>query len=166
MNLKDLIFIVAIAFCISWGFEYFFMRSTLVTCPPIEHSGQSFTAQKTTQAVKPLLTDVLFADSKRTTPTRITTVETDYAIYEFSTEGATLERLRFKRQLGNEMGTIATIFPSGDNDRENRCFLVALADNTPFFYTLVKRLDTQDTIVLVYEAEITDVAINKTFTLY
>ena len=78
-----------------------------------------------------------------------TLVETENALYDFSTEGASLERLRFKRQLGDAMGTIATIFPSADTERENRCFLVALADKTPFFYTLVERIDNKDTVDLI-----------------
>lgn len=166
MNFKDLILIAGIALCIAWGIEYFFIGSQKEACPEAACSGQSFIAQKTANLVKPLITEVQFVDTKRTSPLLTTQVETDHAFYDFSTEGAALERLRFKRQLGDAMGTITTIFPSESHDRENRCFLIALADKAPFFYRFVERIDTEKGTVLVYEAETEDAFIRKAFTVY
>lgn len=165
MNLKDLVLIAAIAICTSWGIEYFMSPKKAVT-EQGERPGQSFVAQKTAETFKPLVTDVDFVDAKRTQPIVATTVETENALYDFSTQGASLERLRFKRQLGDEMGTIATIFPSTSQDRQNRCFLVALADKTPFFYTFIERIDKKESVDLIYEADTADAVIRKVFTVY
>lgn len=159
-----LIFIVAVALCTSWALEYFMSPKKAVQ--EVEQAGQSFVAQKTADIVKPLVTGVDFVEAKRTSPLIATQIETEHAFYDFSTEGASLERLRFKRQLGDEMGTIATIFPSASQDWANRCFLVALADKTPFFYRLVNRTDAADSIDLIYEAETDDVIVRKRFTIY
>lgn len=165
MNFREIILIVAIALGTSWVIEYF-IGSKKAAEQEGQRSGQSFTAQKVIKNCKPLQTAVAFIDQKRTVPTIATSIETDVAIYDFSSDGASLERLRFKRQLGEVMGTITTIFPSTGAERENRCFLVALQENTPFFYTLVDRVEKKDSVDLVYEAETADVVIRKVFTVY
>lgn len=165
MNFKDFILIAAIAVCTSWMVEYF-LGSKKIEKQEGQSSGQSFVAQSIEQSCKPLVTSVDFIEAKRPAQTVSTAIETDSALYDFSTEGASLERLRFKRQLGDRMGTIATIFPSASNERENRCFLLALADKTPFFYTFVDRIDKQDTIDVIYEAETADAVLRKVFTVY
>lgn len=159
MKIKDLIVVIALAICTSWALEYIMGPKKNVATEP-DRPGQSFIAQS------PFLTKVDFVDAKRMTSPVATLVETDNALYDFSTDGAALERLRFKRQLGDEMGTIATIFPSMRDNRANTCFLVALADKTPFFYTLVKRTNKQETVDLIYEAETDEAFIRKQFTIY
>ncbi|MBS1986981.1 membrane protein insertase YidC [Candidatus Dependentiae bacterium] len=159
MKIKDLIVVVALAICTSWALEYIMGSKKNVATEP-DRPGQSFIAQS------PLMKAVNFVDTKRIASAIATHVETDNALYDFSTDGAALERLRFKRQLGDEMGTIATIFPSMRDNRANTCFLVALADKTPFFYTLVKRTDKTETVDLIYEAETDEAFIRKHFTIY
>ena len=58
-------------------------------------------------------------------------------ISSFSTEAASLESLDCKRESNGSTKTIRTIFPVTETERENRCFLVALQEKTPFYYELL-----------------------------
>lgn len=166
MNMRDMFLIICVALGTSWAIEYFMGSKKAAVQEEEERSGQSFMAPKARQEFKPLNTEIDFIDVRRSEPAVTTTVETAHALYDFSTDGGSLDRLRFKRQLQDTQGTIATIFPTTDSERENRCFLVALADKTPFFYKLVDRIDRDSSVDVIYEAETPEARIRKVFTVY
>ena len=166
MNVKELLLIVGLALATTWGIEYFFFNKNKNTTEGIQ-SGQSFVVPKEQQALlKPLNAEVNFLEGKRPGAAELTEVETRYARLVFSTDGASLERLEFKRECGGVPQPLTTIFPVNSTEREKRCFLVALPEVTPYFYTLIDQKEIGDTVELTYQAE-TDLAIiKKTFTVF
>lgn len=164
MNIKELLLIVTLALVTTWGIEYlFFNKSKQVGL----QSGQSFVVPESQQAVlKPLNTEIDFIDGKRPAPAVHTEVETDYARLVFSTDGASLERLEFKRELGGVPQPLNTIFPLAATEREKRCFLVALPEKTPYFYTFIDQKNVGDDVEITYQAETDAVILKKTFTVY
>lgn len=95
-----------------------------------------------------------------------TEVMTDSMQLVFSSQGATLERLAFKHPIAKGYEFIDTIFPPTANDWDHRSFLVAFDDTTPFYYSLVDRQETADTISLAYTASFDKGTITKTFIVY
>jgi len=165
MNIKDLLLPLGLALVSFWLVQYFFFDKKGATDNTIR-AGQQFTAPQTAQAAKPLNTEVDFIDMKR--PARVvrTELETDGAHYVFSTDAASLERLEFKRQAGREWITLGTVFPPNEYEREQRCFLVALDENTPYFYQLVDKKETDCDYVLTYRTDHGDCSIEKEFKVY
>lgn len=164
MNLKELIVPLIFAVLGTWAIQYFFFNKP--TAQDGARSMSSFTAPASPQEERALNTEIDFIDVKRTVHPTVTQVQTDGAIFHFSTDGATLDRLEFKRKSDKKEYTIDTIMPLTDADRENRCFLVAYDFKTPFFYTMQGQQEVGDTTVLTYTAETDDALMTKIFTIY
>lgn len=165
MNLKELLVIVTLALVTTWGIEYLFFSKGKQ--PEGLQSGQSFEVPESQKAIlKPLNTEIDFVDGKRPAPAVHTEVETDYANLVFSTDGATLERLEFKREVGGVPHSLTTIFPVSSTDREKRCFIVALDEKTPYFYSLIDQKNVGDDVQLTYHAETDAVIVKKIYTIY
>jgi len=165
MNIKDFLLPLGLALISFWLFQYFFFGKKESGDSAIR-AGQQFTAPQTAQAAKPLNTEIDFIDMKRPAPAVLTECETDGARYVFSTDGASLERLEFKRQAGKEWITLDTVFPPNEYEREQRCFLVALNEKTPFYYQLVDQKETDCDYVVTYRTDFGDCIIEKQFKVY
>ena len=63
------------------------------------------------------------------------------------------------------MKTVRTVFPVADTERENRCFLVALQNATPFYYTLLSAEENDATYELIYVGGNEDCVIQKLFVI-
>lgn len=165
MNLKELVVPLILAVLGTFAIQYFFFNKPT---PPADgvRTMTSFTAPTDVQECRPLNSEIDFIDSKRPAPSLITTVQTDGANFYFSTDGASLDRLEFKRKSQVKEYTIDTIFPVSDSERENRCFLVAYDFKTPFYYTLQGQQDLADATILTYQAESDDALLTKIFTIY
>src|SRR5581483_10488359 len=167
MNLKEMLLIVGIALATTWGIEYlFFNKQQDDQSDKQVQSGQSFIAPKAARELKPLQTEVDFIDTKRPAQPQLTEVETDGAVLVFSTDGASLERLEFKRSCAGCPEMLGTLFPPATTEKEKRCFLVALQDKTPYYFTLVNDKDMGATRDLTYQAESNGTLITKTFTIF
>ncbi len=163
MNVKELLLIVCLALATTWGIEYLFFRKSQQMGDEIK-SGQSFTVPQAKQdQLRPLNTEVDFVDTKRPAPTELATVEAEHARWVFSTEAASLDRLEFVRSQDGKVSTITTTFPVGITEREKRCFLVALNEETPYFYALIDRKDTDQSAELTYKAETPSAHVSKTY---
>ncbi len=166
MNFKDLILPLSLALITTLAIQYFFVgRYTSDTKMPEVVSGQSFEAPKTKQELKPLNTEIDFVDVKPVKPT-ISEIETDWGHLVFSSDGASLERLEFKRYINDSLNIIGTIFPVTDTEKEQRCFLVALAQKTPYFYQLVDQQEDEYTVELIYQVKVEEGTIQKIFTIH
>ncbi len=163
MNVKELLLVVFLALITTWGIDYLFFNKSKTNQEADIRSGQSFVAPKNTHKIEPLKTEVDFIEMPRTLPV-ITTIDTDYAQYQFSTEGASLERLEFKAYpyygLNHAMTTITS---DSAAEREKRCFLVALNEQTPYQYTLINKHDTGKEVYLTYQAETPSCTLGKKF---
>jgi YidC/Oxa1 family membrane protein insertase len=164
MSIKDLLLPLGLALLTVWGINYFWgPRSTSAGDQAQVVSGQIFVAPKERQEFAPLNKEIDFIDVRRPGEPTITEIETKGALYQFSTEGATLERLEFRRQRGD---VLTTIFPLGEHERERRCFLIAFQEKSPFFYTLQAHNTTALRHELIYQAETDQAFVQKKYTLY
>lgn len=83
----------------------------------------------------------------------------------FSTDGASLESIDFKRESDGHTKTIRTIFPVTDTERENRCLLVALQEKTPFYYTLLSVQEHDQAHELMYVGSNDECIVQKVFVI-
>lgn len=168
MSIKDVLMMVIVAVGIMWATEYVISRFTKKS-PQTEEvavqAGQSYVAPKTVQEIKPQNEEVAFVEGVRLAPATKVDVETPTIHALFSTDGATLELLEFKR--GEDLNRrIATIQTCGDANRELRCFLVALDEQTPYYYNLVAKHDDAEATHLTFEATSAQGIIRKTFVVW
>src|SRR5579863_690970 len=160
MNLKDVIVPVGFALVASFALQYFFFSGKKGV--EIE---STFVASRERRALMPLNVEVDFFDTKRPMQPKIMDIETEWGHASFSTDAASLESIDFKRELGGTIQTVRTIFPVTDTERENRCFLVALQEKTPFYYALVSAVESDDAYTLGYVSETDECIIKKTFVI-
>ena len=145
MNIKDLVLPVGFAIVSVLALNYFFPGSTSK-----EVAESTFIAPKEKKEYKPLNVEVDFYDQKRTASSQTTDFETEWGYVSFSTEGASLDSIDFKRESDGQSKLIRTIFPVTDTQRSDRCFLVALQDATPFHYTLLSFEENDNALSLIH----------------
>ena len=160
MNFKDLIVPIGFAVMASLALQYLFFGGKNGV-----EAEATFMVPKDRREYKPLNVEVDFSDSKRLGQAKVTDIETEWGHVQFSTDGASLESIDFKRELDGKIKSIRTIFPVTETERENRCFLVALQDKTPFYYTLVSSQESDDSYRLVYVSDTDECSIKKTFVI-
>lgn len=169
MNIRFKDFLLPLAFTLVsvWIIQYVVMRYTHAQ-PASDKivSGQSFVAPQTPQEVKLLNREIDFVDTQRSAEPVITKIDTKLGNYVFSTDGASIQEMVVKLERGNRTELISTIIPSADQEREDKCFLVALNQKTPYFYELVGHQESDESIVLNYQARTDEAVINKVFTVY
>ncbi len=151
MNVRELLIVLPLAVLTSLGIQYYF--GGYKTTKPIEaHSEQ-----------KPLNLEIDFLDKKTSKKALVTELDTELTRYRFSTEGASLENIEFKRNWGGKESYLTTIFAPSAVDKEKRCFLVALDQKTPFYFELIEKTETDDYFRLVYSANFQDGIMEKRF---
>ncbi|MCA9770009.1 membrane protein insertase YidC [Candidatus Dependentiae bacterium] len=168
IKFKDLLLPLGFALVITWGFQYFFINhaGNNISKETGVVSGQTFVAPQTKQTLKPLNTEVDFFDEQRAVPVQETIVETEFARYIFSTDGGCLQSVLFKRAINGQQETITTVAAPPENEREVRCFLLALGEKTPYYYNLANKKDNDETVKLAYKAETDQALVIKTFTIH
>lgn len=163
MNFKEMMVPFILAFTAAWAIQHFvlsrFMPSGQVGCDKVA----TFVAPQTELACKPLNTEIDFIDSEKASVTERTIVETTWGQAVFSTEGASLEQLRFKRIVDGSELILSTIEPVAQTEKEHRCFLVAFEDATPFYYNLIGHREDDNQIQVEYQATTKHCVVRKTF---
>ncbi|MGE0207046.1 MAG: membrane protein insertase YidC [Candidatus Babeliales bacterium] len=162
MNRKDLLVLLSLSLLITWGMQFYFSRYEVVS--EEVQSGQRFNAPQHLQVHRPLNVEVDFIDDKPATKHEITAIDTDLAHYEFTTDGAAVSRVQFKRKWSDN--SFETIFPATQYDREKSAFLVAFDQETPFYYQLEGVKDLGDTYQVAYKAPFNGGVIRKIFTVF
>jgi YidC/Oxa1 family membrane protein insertase len=166
MITKDMLIKFALFMCTFWIIDRFVMsrfRSN-ESCSDEVRSGQTFSAPDKKQVMKPLNHEIDFIDVRRTAQEIKSKISTSWAQLVFSSEGAALERLDFTRNVNGINVPISTIYPA--TERENKAFLVALDEKTPYYYTLVRESEHDQTFDLVYEGSFGDGTVRKHFVIY
>lgn len=165
MNLKDIVISSALIVVTVWTVQHFFAPS-LQNVPDAAHSGQRIVAPQAAdiEHLKPINTHVNFIDQKHSKAIQ-TVIQTDQARYEFSTEGASLERVEFLRNWGGTQSYLATVFPPSLEHKEQRTFLVGLQEHTPFYYELKDHVRNAHNEILTYQARTAHATITKIFTV-
>jgi YidC/Oxa1 family membrane protein insertase len=160
MNIRDLVLPISLAFVSVIALNYFFPGNSSK-----ESAESTFIAPREKREYRPLNVEVDFYDHKRITQPQITDCETDWGHLSFSTDGASLDSVDFKRESNGQIKTVRTVFPVTDTERENRCFLVALQDATPFYYTLLSAQENDTNYELIYAGGNDACVIEKVFTI-
>ena len=170
MNIKNFLLPMSLALLTTWAIQYFVVNKYFGMGSDnsgVIKSGQTFVAPQNQIEAQPLNREVDFIDSELANApvAQETLVESDHANYIFSTKGACLEQLIFKRVMSGKLEELQTIHAPQELDRENRC-LVALNQRTPYTYTLVSQKQLESATQLVYKAETNQAVIEKTFTVH
>ncbi len=152
MNIRELLIVLPLAILTSLGIQYFFGIRKEV--PTIQEDQ------------RPLNLNVTFVEKKNPKKPVITEFETEHARYKFSTEGASLENVEFKRNWGGKEGYLTTIFPPDAENKADRAFFVALPDATPYYFDLVDKQVFDDRIEISYSAAFNDGIMRKKFVVY
>ena len=130
--------------------------------------GQRFAAPTVEEAsfYKPLNLNVDFSSNENKDKPVTTVIKANRARYTFSTEGASLEMLEFKRNWGGKETYLATVFPPAYLDKEKRAFLVAFDQKTPYVYDLVETKEIDDKHILRYRTAFQGGSVEKEFGIY
>ncbi|OGB84344.1 hypothetical protein A3F66_04685 [candidate division TM6 bacterium RIFCSPHIGHO2_12_FULL_32_22] len=156
MNIKDLILPIAIGVLGAFTIRYFLNNQ------PDESQTKSYVAPKIEEINRPLQFGVDFVNSDINLEQKFTSVETQFAKFTFSTLGATLDKVEFKHEIGNETILLTTL--DQQQQTVDKCFLVAFPGETTLNYKLIDQSETDDVIKLSYESS--DKSIIKNFIVY
>jgi YidC/Oxa1 family membrane protein insertase len=161
MNMKDLVVPVGFAVVSVLALHYFFPGNSYK-----DVAESTFIAPKETKEYKPLNREVDFYDQNRTEQSQVTNCETEWGYVSFSTDGASLDSIDFKRESDGQLKLIRTVFPVADTQRSERCFLVALQDATPFYYALLSSEENENSYELIYVGGNESCVIQKLFSIH
>lgn len=162
MKLQDILIPIGLAYITMLVFSYFWSPKESGEQRAIR-PGQEFTVKQTAQMCYPVNTEIDFYDAHKETTARIVDVQGYNAELVFSTAGGALESFIFKRDLAGVEGTIATLTPPAQGEREKGVFLVAFDEMTPFNFTLIDTKKTDDATHIRYESSTVQAKITKEF---
>ncbi len=166
MNFKEMIVPFVLAFTAAWAIQHFVLNKFMPSGQASSEKVATFVAPQTELACKPLNMEVDFIDTVKTPKANRTMIETVWGQAVFSTEGASLERLTFKRIVDGSELMLSTVEPIAQTEKEDRCFLVAFEEKTPFYYDLIDKSENDDQIQIEYQAVTDHSVIRKTFIIY
>lgn len=166
MNIKEFVVPGLIALLFTMSFQYLFLNKKTEVAAGEGKTGQSFIAPRTISEAKPLNLEVNFLGDKLSRDPVKTHVETPYANFIFSEEGASLEKLTFKEHQDESSKLMTTVAATDQTNREGRCFLLALDGLTPYYYRLVSEQKSDIATELIYEASSQQVYIQKKFIIH
>lgn len=162
LKLKDYIVPVFLAFTITLLCQYFFF-DTPATKTDQPESGRSHTAPRMPEVHRPLDLEINFVDVKPSAEAQKTVIETDYARYVFSTDGAALEQIEYKHTSNNKEILLKT---TNLQTNEDKSLLVVFPNKTPFYYQLVDKQENDQSVILTYKAEFDSGFITKKFVVF
>lgn len=176
MNSK-LILPIVLAFSTVWMVQWYFGKKTeRVDQQGVVNVGQVHELQggvvrvmRAEDRVKPLHFEVDFDAQKISTDEQVEIVETDHVIATFTSFGGLLKEITFKDYKGQHKKPLKTVTDQGVYDQSNavkHCFLLALENNTPYYYRLVDRISDAFKDVLTYQTENNGWIIKKIYSLY
>ncbi len=167
MNMRDFLLPLTLALLTTWAVQYFVFNRYAASpaSTGTVQSGQTFVAPAHQVETRPLRREVDFIAQGDQAEQR-TVIETPQALYTFSTGGASLTQLTFKRVADGKPILINTIEPQNAQARDTRTFLVALDTDTPYYYQLVNQRRVEGATQLRYRAQTPGAIIEKLFTVY
>ena len=164
MKFKDILVPLVLAIITTFLINHFILKRQLTDVAQTAAVGGRMMAPTDVKSIKPLNFEIDFVDSeKKPAKAHLEEVETDLARYVFSDFGASLDRLELKKAGVEKTELMGTIFPSVPEDREQKCFLVAFNEKTPYYYKFIGRKDLDETIELEYKASSDVAEITKKF---
>jgi YidC/Oxa1 family membrane protein insertase len=140
-----------------------FLFQKYVFSPYMEPDKSTFIATTQQDVFGPLNREIDFSEKTKLENPILTSVETEWGSLLFSTDGAALERLDIKRQYHGKSKFIRTISPLESFLQQSKSFLLLLESNTPLNYDLIKQMNDDHNFILIYQAVINNVEIQKRF---
>jgi YidC/Oxa1 family membrane protein insertase len=160
MNIRDVVTSVMLALGITLLVQYLFIGNRSVAPVPVERMR---TAPKS-DVHRPLDLEVDFWDQAIDHQLVVTEVETDRMRYSFSSEGAAIIKAELKHRV--DQGKQILVPALKANGKEDRAFLVAFDQKTPYYFNLVKSEDGLEFARLEYQAKFDGGNLSKIFTIY
>jgi len=157
---------MAMAYAVVSVFNYFFVKQDDHTEQARTVRGQHCKAPETSYTERPISREIDFIDSRRSGRETLTTVKADWGSVVLTTDGAALQRFEVNRELDGKASSITTVFPAQPEEREFRCFLVALNRPTPYFYHLEDKQEADDVVRVTYAASFEGGTLKKTFVIH
>lgn len=162
MKLQDIIIALGLAYITMLVFSYFWSPRQAVDQAALR-PGQELNVMRAAQLCYPVQTEIDFFDKHRKVEAKTADVDGYHANLVFSTAGGVLESFIFKRDLAGVEGTIATLTPPAEGEREKGAFLIALNEMTPFDFTLVGKQERDGAMHVIYESTTSQAKIIKEF---
>lgn len=159
MKIKDLITSVVFALGITMLIQYLFLSKTDDKPAPAER----VRIMPKTDVYRPLDVEINFSNKEFNIEPITTQVETDFAHFMFSNEGAALVRADFKHHTSGKTILIPGIKSLG---KEDRSFIVAFNKSTPYYFNLINQQHVENATKLEYKAEFDGGSLTKVFTIY
>lgn len=163
MNIKDLVISLGLALLTVWGVQYFFFNKGIGSSSS-DGQAQSFVVPAVKQEFKPLNVEVDFLDTEDNISVEYSEVATHWGRVTFSTGGGGVVSLL--HNLVNGRDEVISSFDLPESDRSEVAFLLALDQQTPYYYKLVKRQDRENSTILTYQARTQAGTFKKQFTVY
>ncbi|OGB97964.1 hypothetical protein A3F06_01810 [candidate division TM6 bacterium RIFCSPHIGHO2_12_FULL_36_22] len=166
MRFKDLFVPLALALVVTMGIQYFWSSK--------QDSGQENKSAQLHEIAHHVDVDITefkgteyeidFIDEKpQDFQPATTVVETDSAQFTFSNEGAAIDKVVFVRRKKRGTQTFDTFEAHG---QEDKLFLLAFHDKTPYYYKQIEHKELEDRIILVYTADLNGDSVTKEFTIF
>lgn len=162
MSIKNILMPFALALISTWAIQHFVINRFF---SPIEKNTTEFVAPLVQENQKPLLTTVTL-EGKRSVPVEEFIIETDWALLTFSTQGAMVSRLEFKRTIDSQDNLITTIHPICYDVPSMGAFLIALPDKTPLMSNVIGKKEQENSIELDFLISTSMGPIKKRFVVY
>jgi len=166
MNFKEMIVPFVLAFTSAWAIQHFILSRWMPVGQSTTEKAATFLAPQTETSCKPLNMEVDFIDTEKAPAAKRTFIKTEWGQAVFSTEAASLERLTFKRIVDGSELMWSTVEPLANTEKEQRCFLIALEENTPFYYDLIAQREDDNQIQIEYQAITDGFVVRKTFIVH
>jgi len=160
---RKLLFIVTMTTLTMVAFHYLSYRRSSQQEPVA--AGQSFKIPSQEEMLKPLNREIDFIDTKVTDIEQEAELDSDLYTVNFSSRGAALSSVDFKKRLGKYKTPLRTISPKDFFVREESGFLVVLDEKTPYVYKQVSSHADMNARRVVYETETDDWKITKTYSI-
>jgi YidC/Oxa1 family membrane protein insertase len=171
MKLQEILTTFTLAILTTVALQYFFgpSRSQSSNCQQTVSEGGRMTApDASTPLYGPLKKEVSFDAPYDNEKVEFTTLETPLGSYTFSSYGAVLEKIALNRlgkgeECAAPLVTLSADYPA---EHEHKCFLIALEEETPAYYTLTDMQELPEMYQLSYKNESAQGVIHKTFVVH
>jgi len=171
MKFQEILTTFTLAILTTAALQYFFgpYRAASDTCAQTVAEGGRMTAPEVSAPLYgPLKKEVSFDAPFTADQVELTTIETPLGSYTFSSYGASLEKVVLNRpvtagECAEPLVILSADYPA---QQERKCFLVALDEETPAYYTKQDIQEHDQFFTLTYKSEAQQGVITKTFIVY
>jgi YidC/Oxa1 family membrane protein insertase len=125
-----------------------------------------FVAPRSKEEQEPLRLEVDFLDNENQIEEKLIPVKTDFGTYTFSNHGGCVKTLDFLREQDGKKLIFNTIGSHSHSERETRAFLIALDENTPYYYKVKEDRSEDSKHYITYQSETDAAIIEKSFIVH